>query len=336
MKDIKIAVIGCGKVTEQFHLPALFKTSGVKIEYAVDIAEERALELSKIYEIPNISSEFHDIIGKVDAAVVTVPNHLHEHVCTTLLENNIHVLVEKPMALTVEDCEKMIATADENKKVLMVGLVRRYYSSSRYIKMLLDNTMLGTVRSFDFKEGMIYNWGAVSNFMFNKDTGGGVTYDIGVHVLDLLAWWLGDVKYIEYYDDAEGGVDANSFFKVELMSGAVGTLEFSRTRMLRNTFRITGDAGILETQNSPQANVSIGFNDSNYVLSGTIKNGIPAQTSGLLDCFKNQYNDFIESIKLNSKNPIDGNEGRKSVEMIEQALSVRQPLSLPWETFYEQ
>ena len=126
-----------------------------------------------------------------------------------LLQNEIHVLVEKPMALNSGDCQAMIESAKNAGVVLAVGLVRRFYHLERFVKQVIDSMLLGKIIKFDLREGVVFGWPVVSDSIFSKhNSGGGVLIDIGVHVLDLLLWWFGNYETVEYYDDSMGGVEA--------------------------------------------------------------------------------------------------------------------------------
>src|SRR5262249_57950022 len=86
-----------------------------------------------------------------------------------LLRQGVHVLVEKPMAITPDECDAMIAAADASRTVLAVGHLRRFFHSSRFVKRALEASLLGRIVSFDAREGSVYNWPAASDFTFRGD-----------------------------------------------------------------------------------------------------------------------------------------------------------------------
>ena len=116
--------------------------------------------------------------------------------------------------------------------------------------------MLGTIRSFDVREGMVFRWPVKSAAMFSPECGG-VLADIGTHVLDLLLWWFGDVAGFEYWDDAAGGVEADAVMHLEMASGVTGRVELSRTRDLRNSCVIRGERGTLEVGTKTDSTVTL-------------------------------------------------------------------------------
>ncbi len=213
----------------------------------VDKNIDRVQDLARAFGAIRASDDYHSYIGELDAAIVALPHHLHAPVCIDLLRRGIHVPVEKPMALTMTECDAMMAAAREGKAVPAVGLIRRFMNGRQWVKAALDAELLGPIQSFDFQEGVVYDWPVASDFFFRKDTaGGGVLIDTGAHTLDSLLWWLGDVASFEYYDDNYGGVEADCRLFVTMASGAHGIVELSRTRFLRNSAILRGERGEIE------------------------------------------------------------------------------------------
>ena len=209
MRPIRVGVVGAGAAAEGIHLPALARTRGVETVAIVDPSDERVEYVKKKFAVPASYRNHHELIPHVDAAIVGIPHQYHAPVTIDLLNAGIHVLVEKPMALSTVECDAMIGAAERSGARLAVGLLRRFAPTLRYTKDVLDSGMLGTIRSFDVREGMVFRWPVKSAAMFSPQCGG-VLADIGIHVLDLLLWWFGDIASVEYRDDAAGGVEADA------------------------------------------------------------------------------------------------------------------------------
>jgi predicted dehydrogenase len=127
--------------------------------------------------------------------------------------------------------------------------MRRHLYTAKLAKSFIERGLLGKIQSFSIAEGGIYNWPVASDFFFKRRTsGGGVLIDTGAHTLDLMLWWLGEVKAFEYFDDQidADGVEADCLMRIVTTSGADGTLELSRTRNLRNTAVISGELADME------------------------------------------------------------------------------------------
>jgi predicted dehydrogenase len=328
---LRLAILGCGAITEHLHLPVAVLYDQFKVVALVDASLPRAQRLADRYGVPTVTDDYRHILGSVDAAIVALPNYLHAPVTLELLRHGVHVLVEKPMALRADDCEAMVKAADEAGVVLAVGLVRRYYESSQLVKSLLEDDFLGTITRIDVREGRVLNLPMASDFRFRKEAaGGGVFTDIGIHVLDLILWWFGPCVSFIYEDDAMGGVEADGLLRLRLQSGARGVVELSRTRDLRNTWIIEGARGTLEvgTMLRSQLRVCAGRRRS-VVLSGDVRRD-GARVQRTQDVFHGQLDDFAEAILTRRAPRIPGPQGQGSVALLEACYAARRPLRQPW------
>jgi len=332
MAELKLAIIGCGAITNGIHLPVSALSDQFEVTVLVDKSPSRARQLADQYGVSAVADDYRDVFDKVDAAIVALPNYLHAPVTIDLLQHGVHVLVEKPMALKANECDEMIETAKDAEIVLAVGMDCRFFESSRFVRQALKDGLLGQITSVDLRQGSIFNWQVASDFMFRKDAaGGGVLVDVGVHALDLLLWWLGDYTNVEYYDDAVGGVEADCEVHLRLQCGATGVVELSRTRNLRNSWVFRGERGTLEVEAGYKPLISLKTSTQDLVLTGhATQEGSSDET--VHDLFLRQLDDFADAIR-NSREPfVPGQEGRRAVELIETCYRLRQPLKQPWDS----
>ena len=143
---LNIAVVGCGAIVERQHLPNLLRRSDCRVVALVERNAERAQELAERFDVPTVLHDYRDLASadlKLDAAIIGLPNHLHAPATTALLEAGVHVLVEKPMALTVAECDAMIQVAKQRDRVLAVGLIRRFGHAGRFAKWAVESGLLG-------------------------------------------------------------------------------------------------------------------------------------------------------------------------------------------------
>jgi len=332
VEPLRIAVIGCGAVAAEGHLPVATRTEGVRVSLLVDRNLPRAEMLAREFQVPRAAASYEAALdhAEADAAIVALPHALHASVCIDLLRRGIHVLVEKPMALTAAECDQMIAAAEEGSAVLAVGLIRRFLRSTQFVRQAVQSGLLGRIRRFDVREGVVYNWPVASDFFFRKESaGGGVLVDTGAHTLDTLLWWLGDVRSLEYFDDDYGGVEADCLLRLQMESGASGVVELSRTRRLRNTAIIEGDRASLEVD---WWRIRLTPRDVPVTLDGPAKSldAPAAGIQGYLDVMAASFNDWIEAIRQRRPPAVSGAEARRSVALIEACYRQRQPLELPW------
>lgn len=332
MNSMRIAVVGCGAISERGHLPALQEARGVQVTLLVDRNVERASSLADRFGVERVRDDHSDVPQHADAAIVAVPHALHAPICIDLLSRGIHVLVEKPMALTSEECDRMIAAAQQAGVVLAVGLIRRFRWAVRMVRSVLLSGLIGRVVAFDVREGFVFDWPAASPSFLNKSiAGGGVLLDIGSHVLDALMWWLGDPVSVEYRDDCYGGVEADCLLNLTMQCGATGDIELSRTRMLRNTIKLQGTQGAVEM--SYHANsVTINLESVGAPLAGNFVSPYHQtdKSQTLQDMMVDQLSDWINAVRYGCSAQITGEEGRRSVALIESCYHQRRPWILPW------
>ena len=322
---IRIGIVGCGAVTERFHLPATRKAEGCSVTILIDSNRWRAEQLATKYNVPTTSTDFRELPRYADAAIVAVPHHLHAPIGEYLLSAGCHVLMEKPLAVTDAECHRLISLAKEKDVILTVGLVRRYFRAHQIAKKLMEANTLGKIKSFDIREGGVYNWPVASDFMFRaQEARGGVLTDNGVHTLDFVLWCLGDVLSVEYYDDNLGGVEAECVLYLQMNSGAKGVVELSRLRNLRNTAIISGERGEIELHlRTDEIAFHPGSKQSYHPFEG-----LPPLTHTTpwkwADCFRAQLESWLNAILGKTPNLVTGEEGRKSVALIETCYEQRQ------------
>src|SRR5439155_22566294 len=117
---LRLAVVGCGAVTERYHLPAIAASSDVAVAAFVDPVVGRARSFASRWSGGRALSDYREVADLADLAIVAAPNHWHEPIAVDLLRRGIHVLVEKPMARTRAECDRMIDAAAEGGAVLAV------------------------------------------------------------------------------------------------------------------------------------------------------------------------------------------------------------------------
>lgn len=329
MQKVRLAVLGCGAVAQIHHLPALRASSRAEAVVVVDADAGRARTVAERFGVPDFATDYRDVLDRVEAAVIALPNSLHAPVAVDLLRRGTHVLVEKPMALTLRECDAMIAAAEASGAVLAVGLDFRFFDSTRCVKELLEEGFLGEPRGFDLRQGVIPRWPFATDFLLRKETaGGGVLADFGAHVLDLLLVWLGEWESIDYRDDARDGIESDCELHLRMRSGVEGTVEISRTRNLRNTCIFEGSRATLEVGIwDPDPAIVLRLGNREVALTGH------AGTSRITfqDVFVRQIDDFAAAIRQGREPFVPGREGRRSLELIEACYAARRPLELPWD-----
>lgn len=193
-----IAVIGCGRIANNAHFPALTQIDGVRIKYACDLIETKAQAVKEKYPtIENIITDYKIALrdDEVDAVWVLTPNYAHYTITMDALRAGKHVFCEKPITVNYELSCEMAEEAKKCGKMLNIGVCNRYHKSVELIHDKIEKGELGGVyhvhisfRNFRCIPGL---GGA---FTTKSQSGGGVLIDWGVHFLDLVLYALGGAK----------------------------------------------------------------------------------------------------------------------------------------------
>jgi len=331
---IRLAIVGCGTVSERFHGPALRGFDGFSPVVMVDRRPERAELLKSYFPASVVEVDFTTLRDRVDAAIVALPNHLNALVARQLLEEGISVLIEKPFALSIESARELELVASKGSAKLAVGFIRREAVGVRMARECIAKGMLGDIEKVSIEDGYAFSWEAVNEFRFDRTRGGGILLDIGSHVFDMLNFWFGDIKVKRYTDDCRGGVETNCYIEVETPSGIAGTVELSWSRSLRNTAKIFGACGTLDIQwytNSARLALSNGL----HILDGTVAGDIALEAGAgtFPEMFLSQLRRWHASLRGETDGEggmPDAFDGRRNIELIRACREIREDMAEPW------
>jgi predicted dehydrogenase len=336
-KPIRLAIIGCGAITEKGYLPAVQLLSNIDLTHIVDLNLERAERVAKQFNIPNSIEDYRLLYGKVNAVVVATPPNSHAPISVDCLKHGLHVLCEKPLAPTVREAEEMIAVSRKTGSHLVVGMNRRLSWSSALLKKLIDKNFLGNIQRFDFEEGSQFSWPLRTPHLFQHREFGGVLADTAFHLFDLIFWILGSQRsqLIRYRDDGWSGVEANAIVELALKLGSrqvSGRIELSFTRKLRNTIKIYGERGYLEAPVSGGSEVK--YYPENQEVDPVIMKSEGARSMSLYEELAIQLSNFANSIINNSQDYVAAHEVIATLSLIEKCRYSRELMVHPWEMKY--
>ena len=193
-----IAVIGCGRIARNAHLPAFSQMDNVRVKYACDVLPEKAEKMKEDFPvIENVISDYKAALAdpEVDAVFVLTPNYAHYTVTIDALRAKKHVFCEKPITVNYALSCEMACEAQKQGRILNIGVCNRYHKSVEMLEELNRQGKFGNIyhvycsfRSFRSIPGL---GGA---FTTKEQSGGGVLIDWGVHFLDLILYILGGAK----------------------------------------------------------------------------------------------------------------------------------------------
>ncbi len=197
MEKIKIAVVGCGGIANGAHLPSYKMMDNVKIVALCDIKREKAEKSKKDFSFTDalIYSDYEKMLNETDADAIDIctPNYLHSVIASKALEKGFNVFCEKPDAVNVEEALKMKYAAEKSKKLLMVMRNNRFAPSSAVLKNFIKEGKAGEI--YCGRCGWIRRRGIPGKggwFTTKSQSGGGPLIDLGVHMIDLAIWLMGN------------------------------------------------------------------------------------------------------------------------------------------------
>ena len=186
---LKIAVVGTGIIGIS-HLNAIQQSESCVLCAICDLNEAAVKPLAEKYHVPYFT-DYKDIVAKTEAeaVILNLPHWLHCEVSEFFLDNGLHVLVEKPMANTIEECNRMMKAAARNNRKLAIGHIQRFFQANRKVKEICDSRKLGELCMFN--ELRAENYFSASRpkwFLDKKLAGGGIVMNYGAHALDKLLY----------------------------------------------------------------------------------------------------------------------------------------------------
>lgn len=195
VKPVRVGVVGCGRVTETRHLAALVRVRGVEVSALADVDAARLSKLADAHGVARRHADWRRLVTdeNVDAVAVCVPPALHAPVALAALEARKHVFVEKPLALTLEECGLLDAAAARAFGLkVTVGFNMRWHRLVRQARDTLARGELGRVKLVRtvFASGMRAR-PEYPEWRRRRESGGGALFELGTHHFDLVRFMLG-------------------------------------------------------------------------------------------------------------------------------------------------
>ena len=195
---ITVAVIGCGRISNNAHFPALASLDDVRIKYACDLIEEKALEQKKKHpKIENVITDYKIALNdpEVEAVWVLTPNYAHYTVTMDALRAGKHVMCEKPITVNYKMSCEMAEEANKRGLMLNIGVCNRHQKSVQQLKERVERGDFGDMYHVycSFRDFRCIP-GLGGPFTDKSQSGGGVLIDWGVHFFDLILYILGGAK----------------------------------------------------------------------------------------------------------------------------------------------
>lgn len=341
---IPIILVGCGAVARQFYAPALREAERLGWARVAGLADPSAsarAELARVFPGAAARAGLAEVdLGEGALVIVASPPRFHREHVLAALARGWHVLCEKPMASSAAECEEMVRAAAAAGRVLAAGHYKRFFPNHAWLKAAIaagEAGPLGGLRSVRIREGGKFSWPAASDSFFRPEqTPGGVLLDIGVHVLDLLRWWLGEPGRIDYADDARGGLEANARLRAEFSprGGAGGSvavdLRLSRDWATENVYVFRFARGEARLRVNRANRLELRFDGMDGALDGELRDEAGRARATDPQAFIAQLGDVCAAVREGRAPAVPGSEGARVMGLIERCYAERTALAEPW------
>ena len=315
---LRWAVVGCGSVAEHKGGPALYNVEGSELTVAMSRDRQRAAGFAERHGAKRYYTRFEDVLAddEVNAIYVATPPHVHAAQAVAAARAGKHILCEKPMALTVAECDRIIAEALQRGVQLMVAYYRRRYPAVVKLKELLDAGCIGRPTKIRTEVAGCYQPPADGSKPWRTDpaiAGGGFLWDIGSHRIDLMVHLMGDVRQVAAFADTvvfDLAVEDSASLILRFANGAHGVGVYHWTVAHGgDEIEIGGTQGrILCDMNTGLVRLVTDAGRQQWELAppGITHQAIVA--------------DLVEAVRQGRPNCSDGAEGRKTSAIIEAAM----------------
>ena len=186
---LKVGVIGVGSISE-LHIKPYLENDQAELVALCDLNEERLAEKGELYGVNSLYTDYQELLKneEIDAVSICTWNNSHAEIAVAALEAGKHVLVEKPLSMTVEEALQVEAAVEKTGNILQVGFVRRHSTNAKLLKAFIENDELGEI--YYAKTSWLRRLGNPGGWFSDRSkSGGGPLIDLGVHMID-ICWYL--------------------------------------------------------------------------------------------------------------------------------------------------
>lgn len=326
-KPLSACIIGCGGISS-LHAKGWMSDENINL-YTFDIDKEKAKALAMKYQAEAWLKTYEDVLSNddIDIVDICVPHHLHEEVTSAAAEAGKHILLEKPIARTLEEADRIIKATEENDVRFMVAECWWFYPPVKKARELLDKGEIGDVFLIQINDQAFHSpsgWRTKK-----KETGGGTLLDRGIHFVNIMRHLGGEVESV-YAQVSEKSVEAmegadTSVLNVRFKNDIIGQFICSwgtHTPFQVPRFAVYGSKGTLYDLNGL------------YVYtSNSAKEPIKVAESLLEDyMIPKEIEHFVRCLRDGEEFAITGKEAQKDLEVViaaYQSAQTGQVVTLP-------
>ena len=234
--EITWGIIGCGNVTELKSGPAFNKVSNSRLHAVMRRDASLAADYAERHKVPVWYSDANAIINdpEINAIYIATPPKFHEEFATAALEKGKFVYVEKPVTLNVNDCKRLVESVNRTQGKLVVAHYRRALPMFLKVKELVDDKVLGAIKSIRLVMHQPEETNVIASSSFNwrvvpELSGGGLFYDLAPHQLDIIQYIFGEAN-------SYAGISANQSKKNEVEDAVSGIMKLNNDILFQGTW----------------------------------------------------------------------------------------------------
>ena len=311
MKKINIGLIGLGRLGSLYAGYLAGRVRGAQLVAVADSSEGVAEPIADAFGIERHYRDYQDLLAQknIDAVVVTTPTSTHKDVVVDAAKSGKAIFCEKPLSLSLEECEIMMKAVEQNGVFFQMGFMRRFDAGYAEAKRKITEGVIGTPVVFKsssrdpFRPSLEYA---------DPKHSGGLIIDCGIHDFDLARWFMGDVAQVYsiggtlvYPEMKEVDDIDNAIVTLTFVDGRVGVVDLSRSGIYGYDIRteILGTKGTLQ----------VGYLKQTPMLSltkeGVTHDTVPYFTQRFEQAYVAQLQDFVDNL-LHGKQPaVTGSDG---------------------------
>jgi predicted dehydrogenase len=326
---LHVALVGAGGMAKLYR-KAYTTLPDVELTIAIDLNPEQ-LQLCKALGAKRVSSEFSDALApEIDLVDISTPNHLHEEQAVAALRAGKHVLLQKPMANSLQAADRILAAAAKAKGTL--GMYMSSYTNPLMweIKQIIDGGHIGKIQSIRARDAHFGGMRAAPdprNWRGNRDmTGGGSFVQLSIHAINLMQWWLSsNIEEMFAYSSNQyspnmGGDDVATAV-AKFASGALGTFDsgWASEGMTREIYGTAGSIRLVKYDEELELMLENPYRGKwiDYNTPGKIKTfAAPPHALDDVNNPLNQQRMFIEALSTGGKPHMSGAAGRQDLAVV--------------------
>lgn len=322
-KKLGVCLIGCGRAGMIHARNYKNKIENARMVACVDAVEAAAKAAAEEMGITKYYTDYHEILNdpEVEAVVVVAPTDLHKNIVIDCAAAGKHIFCEKPMAMTVEECDEMIAACEKNNVKLQIGFMRRFDASFQEAKRLLDSGAIGDlvqIHSNTRGPSKPRPW------MYDIKMSNGILAEVNSHDIDAVRWMAGsDIESVYAvagnFRNPEAAEQYPDYYDSVLMNGTLKNgVHFCIDGAAYVQYGYDSKMEIIGTKGK----INVGRSDKEFVHCTSVGNGtvtpfINSWMTLFIDAYLAEDTSFVNAVLNDTPVEVSGVDGRMAVATVE-------------------